>query len=268
MSDTVISASPSIPPGVGASAGARAAACGVILAVAAVGYALARVAWEVGTGHDRAGGNLGAAAAVEDIVVATVALVGAAACAWLTLAAVAAAIAPRRLRGRIAALTPLVWRRVVGVGLGAAVTAGIATSASATPGWIVEPGPDDTSAAGWLNFDGPAIATDAPVAMAQSEAAETPPAATPLATPQPQGPATRSDRTAPSAPPGIPDQEYTVTRGDSLWTITAAQLDTDDAPTIAAALPALYEANRAVIGADPHLIVPGQVLALPEGWTR
>lgn len=58
--------------------------------------------------------------------------------------------------------------------------------------------------------------------------------------------------------------EVTVRAGDSLWSLSAAQLglfasDVD----IAAAWPRLYQANRQIIGEDPDLLLPGQVLRLP-----
>lgn len=56
-----------------------------------------------------------------------------------------------------------------------------------------------------------------------------------------------------------------VRRGDSLWGIAAAHLPpsaTDRA--IAAAWPRWYAANRAVIGSDPDLILPGQMLVPPQ----
>lgn len=58
--------------------------------------------------------------------------------------------------------------------------------------------------------------------------------------------------------------EVTVRAGDSLWSICAAQLgplasDVD----IALAWPQLYQANRKLIGSDPGLLLPGQVLRLP-----
>lgn len=66
----------------------------------------------------------------------------------------------------------------------------------------------------------------------------------------------RDDRAAP---------EVVVRRGDSLWSITDRQLGPgrDPAAEIAAAWPALYEANADVIGSDPDHIEPGQHLRLP-----
>lgn len=58
---------------------------------------------------------------------------------------------------------------------------------------------------------------------------------------------------------------HTVTSGETLWDITRsgagpAATDAD----IARLWPTLHAANAAVIGPDPDLIVPGQVLEIPE----
>lgn len=58
--------------------------------------------------------------------------------------------------------------------------------------------------------------------------------------------------------------EVTVRIGDSLWGLSAARLgpyasDVD----IALDWPRLYQANRDVIGDNPHLLRPGQVLRVP-----
>jgi hypothetical protein len=58
-----------------------------------------------------------------------------------------------------------------------------------------------------------------------------------------------------------------VSPGDSLWRLSAERLDpsADDAE-IDATWHRLYRANRAVIGADPDHIEPGQRLTPPRGW--
>ena len=54
-----------------------------------------------------------------------------------------------------------------------------------------------------------------------------------------------------------------VEPGDCLWNLAKARLDhPTNAQTLAATL-AWYAANEDVIGADPNLIVPGQVLDQP-----
>ena len=58
----------------------------------------------------------------------------------------------------------------------------------------------------------------------------------------------------------------TVRPGDSLWSLSAARLgpfasDVD----IALDWPRLYQAIRDVIGANPDLLRPGQILKIPPG---
>jgi len=59
-------------------------------------------------------------------------------------------------------------------------------------------------------------------------------------------------------------QEVTVMAGDTLWALAAAQLGPSATDTeIASHWPAWFELNRGVIGANPHVLQPGQVLAVP-----
>jgi ABC-type transporter Mla MlaB component/LysM repeat protein len=64
------------------------------------------------------------------------------------------------------------------------------------------------------------------------------------------------------------EQTVTVEQGNTLWSITVAMLKTSRAGRIAAYWPLIYRANRAVIGPDPDLIIPGQVLVLPSSDGR
>ena len=57
--------------------------------------------------------------------------------------------------------------------------------------------------------------------------------------------------------PGPARARYTVTAGDTLSRIAAGL-------GIAGGWPALYAANRQVIGADPDILQPGTVLRLPR----
>lgn len=68
----------------------------------------------------------------------------------------------------------------------------------------------------------------------------------------------------PTTAPPTPAATVTVRAGDSLWRIAARHLpaEADDA-AIAAAWPVWYELNRDVVGADPDLVHPGQVLVVP-----
>ena len=66
--------------------------------------------------------------------------------------------------------------------------------------------------------------------------------------------------------PAAQATEVTVRPGDSLWSLSAARLgpyasDVD----IALDWPRLYQANRDIIGGNPHLLRPGQVLRVPPG---
>ncbi|MPV38746.1 LysM peptidoglycan-binding domain-containing protein [Georgenia subflava] len=57
---------------------------------------------------------------------------------------------------------------------------------------------------------------------------------------------------------------YTVRPGDSLWAIAEAHLRPDAADAdVAAAWPEWYRTNRALVGADPNVIHPGQQLLAP-----
>lgn len=73
------------------------------------------------------------------------------------------------------------------------------------------------------------------------------------------------------SPLHAPVAEVEVRRGDSLWAISVrALLASGRSPTVAAVdrhWRRLYELNRAVIGDDPDLIRPGQVLVLPDEGT-
>jgi hypothetical protein len=110
-----------------------------------------------------------------------------------------------------------------------------------------------------------------PTAVPVPTAPEPPPiAGAPVADPQwkPQRPVVEPGplasrqlrRPEPAAAPG----EVTVRAGDSLWSLSAAELgayasDVD----IAVEWPRLYQANRGVIGENPDVLFPGQVLRLP-----
>ena len=65
---------------------------------------------------------------------------------------------------------------------------------------------------------------------------------------------TRPAETSPAPPAPTP---YTVVKGDCLWKI-AKQFYGDGSQW-----PVIYEANRDVVGGNPNLIYPGQVLMIP-----
>ncbi|WP_051619958.1 LysM peptidoglycan-binding domain-containing protein [Haematomicrobium sanguinis] len=63
----------------------------------------------------------------------------------------------------------------------------------------------------------------------------------------------------------VPGTKVVVDVGDSLWSLASRQLGGFATNAdIARLWPAWYEANKSVIGEDPDLILPGQVLTVPE----
>lgn len=83
----------------------------------------------------------------------------------------------------------------------------------------------------------------------------------------------------PAAPPAtglegqsVPDspvseRTYRVKPGDSLWAIACRDLSVESKPTeqqIDAHWREIYRLNGDLIGADPNLIYPGQILVLPQ----
>lgn len=57
---------------------------------------------------------------------------------------------------------------------------------------------------------------------------------------------------------------YVVRPGDKLWSIAAEALGTQDPARVARYWPRIHRANRILIGPNPDLIYPGQMLRLPE----
>ena len=67
------------------------------------------------------------------------------------------------------------------------------------------------------------------------------------------------------APAANTSAEVVVQRGDTLWSVAARHLGTGASDAeIARAWPAWYATNRDVIGGDPDVILPGQVLRAPQ----
>ncbi|WP_307029566.1 LysM peptidoglycan-binding domain-containing protein [Arthrobacter globiformis] len=67
-----------------------------------------------------------------------------------------------------------------------------------------------------------------------------------------------------TAEPASARREVTVRAGESLWTIAAHELGPGASEVdIAARWPLWYQANRNVIGTDPNVLLPGQLLSPP-----
>ncbi len=89
-------------------------------------------------------------------------------------------------------------------------------------------------------------------------------------TPAPLAPARTASPSTAALAAGAPRREattltYVVRRGDALWDVAARHLGPSaTAADIAREWPRWYAANRGVIGADPDLIHPGDVLVPPS----
>lgn len=121
------------------------------------------------------------------------------------------------------------------------------------------------------------LSVAAPVAGSTFLAVAAPAAAAPLSAPVPEWPLTAPADPAPAAG-ALPDWpvapvlpaagDHVVVRGDCLWDIAATDLATrlgrsPTAAETAGATHAWWTANAAVIGPDPDLLLPGQVLRPP-----
>ncbi|MGH8889136.1 MAG: LysM peptidoglycan-binding domain-containing protein [Acidothermaceae bacterium] len=143
--------------------------------------------------------------------------------------------------------------------LGMALVAGplVSTSAMAAP------------AGGPPNLDRPVAAASAPSGAAATPALDLdrptagylPPAPPPLTKTAPASPSLL----APTPRREVVDDGYVVRRGDSLWDVAARHLGADaTAADIAREWPRWYAQNQAVIGIDPGVLHPGQVLHAPR----
>ncbi len=168
---------------------------------------------------------------------------------WLAVSTTAALLA--HLPGRVGALAdrlaaawaPLVARRLAAALVGAALGGALAPgTAVADPSWRQLSPPAAAAAAASPAPPGPGWVPTRPVQRPQPS-------------PRLVG--------AASAQPGA--REVVVHRGDTLWGIAARHLgpQATDAE-VATAWPRWHAANRAVIGADPGLLLPGQVLLAPD----
>lgn len=164
--------------------------------------------------------------------------------------------------GRVAeAITPAVLRRTAAAVLGIAAAGGTAslpayaltappagpaaavvvTTVSTAPVSLERPGPDVADVAGWT--------PDRPAAV---------PA------PRPGDDGLGLVTAAPGTGRAV-EEGVTVRAGDSLWSLTARYLGPDAcAAEIARTWPRWWDHNREVVGPDPHLLLPGQVLLPPD----
>ncbi|MCL3778644.1 MULTISPECIES: LysM domain-containing protein [unclassified Actinomyces] len=242
--------------------------------------------------------HLWGAGHVDELLVVLLGSAGTAGALWYALSGVLAlaALGPRtrcRSAGSAARLlsrwgAPYVRRVAAGALATALVLPGTAVAQEVPPlpddlGWAptvsatAEPGdtatPPATGPGGAAARDNAPGPSTGPTAMPTETLA-----ATSTATPTTMS--TAASEAAPSEAPAagtIPETAsgaateespaYVVQDGDSLWTITSSLLHRATPSEVAVAWPELYHANDDVIGADPDLIHPGTVLALPTALT-
>ena len=168
--------------------------------------------------------------------------------------------------------TPAFMRRLALAAVGLQlVTAPLAT-ASPLPALPGSPGAAPAASAAWTPAAVPATTGTPPPAVISTPGPGPQPGTPAVANPQWQpisplvepGPLVGRQLRAPQ--PGVQSTEVTVRPGDSLWTLSSARLgpfasDVD----IALDWPLIYQANKDIIGANPNLLRPGQVLQLPPG---
>lgn len=126
------------------------------------------------------------------------------------------------------------------------------------PGW-----PQDTElpAPSWPTAD---PASPVPVSLSTPPAAAPPVTGPPSAAPPVARPPAAAQPVAGPPPAARPGDAVVVVPGDSLWLLAATRLGpAAPAAAVAESWPQWYRANRAVIGADPDLLRPGQVLRVP-----
>ncbi|MCH8628295.1 LysM peptidoglycan-binding domain-containing protein [Arsenicicoccus piscis] len=245
----------------------------LVSAVAAAGLALL-LAWQQGAPTVQAviGGHgpqpTSAALLVAIATVAACLLV-----AWIAtgvgLAALAVAL-PHRPVARVAErLAPSALRRLAAALVGAALLSGPAsglahaTARPTTAGAIntgpTSAGPTSTSP----TSTSPTSTSPTHAITADGDTPEEP--VVPRFVPSPP------PRIVHTPPPAVAhrlvhDDEVVVRRGDTLWDLAARHLGPGaTVEQVAAAWPRWYARNRAVIGSDPGLLLPGQRLRPPTG---
>lgn len=195
----------------------------------------------------------GAPARADELLVGCAAALALLLSAWLSLGVVVVALAAvpgtvGRWAGTVAdAVTPRATRRLVGLVLGVTVAAGVA------PGASVAAAPTSTTAA-HLDRPDPSFA----------------PLPDPGWVPEPPTVRPHPDLSVLSRAPRVTtvddEREVVVRRGDSLWSIAARHLGPHPSDAeVARAWPAWFAANRDVVGDDPDVLRPGQLLRVPEG---
>lgn len=192
---------------------------------------------------------------------------------FLELASVMPGAIGRRCAAVATKASPMLVRRVVQAAIGVSVLAGPLTAGSAFAA-----GPSTTTSTS-TNVDRPnslaapglAEKSPPPLALDRPATGFVPSSPLPAAKKTPAGPATLVTGVVHRDTHDPSDRStggYVVRRGDTLWDIAARHLGPRaTAVDISRAWPAWYDANRAVIGPDPGVIRPGELLSAPATST-
>ncbi|GEO94000.1 LysM peptidoglycan-binding domain-containing protein [Kocuria turfanensis] len=158
-----------------------------------------------------------------------------------------------RLCGRC---SPALLRRVAATALGLQLVA--------TPGAVADKTPSPFWSGGTAVHGSSGSAPDGPPSAGAAAPAPAHPAPLrPPAAPSSEE-ASRSRGAHPTPAERTVDGVVTVLRGDTLWSLAAAQLGPGaSAEDVDRAWPAWYELNRRVLVHGPHLLLPGQRLVVP-----
>ncbi len=252
----------------------RAAALGLLAAGVALGLAAWSGMWAQSV-HAALGptgslwSDLGRRASVEDVLLLVVASAATVACGWLALLLLSGAADLLRPQSqRHASRSPLVTRVsavLLAVALGQPV-AMAATDSLASPPSRSATLPAPMSLPDGSRHDGPGTAPDPGWTLPEPGSTLPEPGSTlpePGWTPQAASPHPSADGSLVSR--GRESSgTVVVQRGDTLWDIAARHLGAGASPaSIAEHWPRWWAANAEVIGADPDLILPGQVLRPP-----
>lgn len=198
--------------------------------------------------------------------------------AWAAAAALAvlAVVAGRHRWERLGRLcgrcSPALLRRAAATALGLQLVAAQGAVADEAPSPFWSGGAEVRGSSGSAP-DGPAQPSAGAVRPAPSSPGPSSPApsspgpASPVPPPpagSPHGEAPRSSGAHPTPAERTVDGAVTVLRGDTLWSLAAAQLGPGaSAEEVGRAWPAWYELNRHVLPHGPHLLLPGQRLVVP-----
>lgn len=248
----------------------------VLLGVVAAGWALvtalrASLSTVLGPGRT----------SIEELVTATSSAAALGLLLWVSLGLLATVISAVPSRIGVAAagvrdrVAPTAVRRAAGLLLGVAMAGSLAPGAVAAPtaptsaptSVAAESVPEEIAAAAAPRPSWSVAPVPQPIV---EHAEEVEPAPSPEWTPAPvrdQPPVSLTAQRTDA--PERTDARVVVRRGDTLWDLAAAHLPPGASDTeIATEWQRWYATNREVVGPDPDLILPGQVLTVPGTETE